>query len=54
MYHKQPKMDTYWLSKPIPITNTFEGFEKEFDDINVNARMEKIVKQSTVFSYFRW
>jgi len=46
--HKQPKMNRYQLSKPVPTTNTFEGFEEELDDKN-NIRVEKTAKFPPIF-----
>jgi len=46
--HKQPKMNRYQLSKPVPTTNTFEGFEEELDDEN-NIRVEKTAKFPPIF-----
>jgi hypothetical protein len=42
MPSKQSKMDSYWLGKPV--INNFEKLEKELDDINVNARIERTDK----------
>jgi len=42
MLRKQPK--SYWLSKHVSRTYTFKGLEKVLDDINVNTRMEEIIK----------
>jgi len=39
MSRKQSKIDNYWLSKPVPISNNFNGL-----DINNNERIEKIIK----------
>jgi len=41
-------MDSYSLNKPVPTTNTF-GFEEVLNDININGRVEKIVKLPLIF-----
>jgi hypothetical protein len=42
-------MNRYWqTSKPVPITNFFEGLEEQFDEINTKVRMEKTVKSPPI------
>jgi len=44
MSHKVTKIDNYWLSKPMPTTNSFEELEKMFNNINDKAKAEKTIK----------
>jgi hypothetical protein len=47
-YLEQLQMDSYSLSKPVPITNTF-GLNEVLNDINVNSKVEKTVKSPLIF-----
>jgi len=48
---KQPKMNRYQSSKFVPITNSFEGLEEDFDDENnnINIMVEKTIKPPPIF-----
>jgi hypothetical protein len=36
-------------SKPVPITNSSERLEEEFDDTSINVRVGKIAKHPSIF-----
>jgi len=42
MPRKQRKMNRYELSKLVPIINSFEIYEKEFDDRSTSIRVDKM------------